>query len=200
MAKAPKDGKLLYHITELHNVPSIYREGLCSRSTVHQARIQIFDIADHEILEKRDMLPVQLSHFIPFHFFAKNPFDGDVCKTYGSENMAIIAINRDLCRKYEFFISPKHPLGKRDDKKIYPYNEGLEMIDWDKMNPENNRDYRDPDIKSTCLAECLVNSTSIPFSDFTFIFVKTEQAKNYIQTKCGVDLLSKVRVNPLMFP
>lgn len=81
MATAPSTGKLIYHITSIDNLPSILKFGLLSRKCLLQNRdIHFTDIADPEILNKRERYKEALSQYVLFHFFAKNPFDGAVCK------------------------------------------------------------------------------------------------------------------------
>ena len=84
MATAPSMGKLIYHITSIDNLPSILKFGLLSRKCILQNHdIHFTDIADPEILSKRERYKEALSQYVLFHFFAKNPFDGAVCEKYG---------------------------------------------------------------------------------------------------------------------
>ena len=77
MATAPSMGKLIYHITSIDNLPSILKFGLLSRKCILQNHdIHFTDIADPEILSKRERYKEALSQYVLFHFFAKNPFDG----------------------------------------------------------------------------------------------------------------------------
>lgn len=111
MATAPSMGKLIYHITSIDNLPSILKFGLLSRKCILQNHdIHFTDIADPEILSKRERYKEALSQYVLFHFFAKNPFDGAVCEKYGSENMAIIAVWRSICEHNNYQIIPSHPL------------------------------------------------------------------------------------------
>lgn len=75
MATAPSMGKLIYHITSIDNLPSIIKFGLLSRKCILQNHdIHFTDIADPEILSKRERYKEALSQYVLFHFFAKNPF------------------------------------------------------------------------------------------------------------------------------
>ena len=47
MAKNPKEGKLLYHITAFDNLDSIFENGLLPRNKIN---FNIKDVADDEIL------------------------------------------------------------------------------------------------------------------------------------------------------
>ena len=178
MATPPKEGHLLYHMTRLENMPSILEYGLLSRKRVQELKTDFKDIADHEILAGRENIqsPRPLSEYVPFHFFVKNPFDGNVCREYSSENMAIIAIYRDLAQNLNFPIITAHPLSS-SAKWFDSYQEGLSNIDWDTLN---KRDYRDRDSKLKCMAECLAPDSVQPES-FACIFVYDEDAQTKIR-------------------
>ena len=80
MAQNPSEGKLIYHITHINNLPSILKVGLLSRKKLlRNPSLSFTDIADSEILSKREQYKEALSQYVLFHFFAKNPFDGAVC-------------------------------------------------------------------------------------------------------------------------
>lgn len=198
MATAPSQGKLLYHITHIDNIPSILEYGLMPRKELErQGIVEFYDIADPEILSKRETYKRALSEYVLFHFYSKNPFDGRVCRTYGAENMAIITIRRELHQKNEFYIIPSHPLDK-DEPDIYPYNEGFRLIRWDILDRESGRDYRDPEIKKACMAECVMKYT-IPCQAFHCIFVANEEAQQKILQAPNSNLV-RITVNPNMFP
>lgn len=176
----PSKGQFLYHITHLNNMPSILQHGLLSRRALVEAGIVDFiDIANPRILSKRELYREALSKFVLFHFFAKNPFDGDVCNKYGSENMAIITLNRALHTKNKFLIIPSHPLDC-NEPEIYPYEEGLKHIRWDILDMETGRDYDNPEIKKACMAECVMEY-EIPADFFSFIYVYNDEAKQKLE-------------------
>ena len=196
MAKSPKEGKLLYHLTRIDNIPSILEKGLQPRANLDAGDFK--DTADPDIIEERKAYKDDLSEYVPFHFFVKNPYDGAVCKKEGSENMAIIAISRPGDCSDGYYIVPNHPLS--GDPDLLPYQEGIEKVQWDLLE---NRDYSDPKVKQACLAECDVNHPIDP-KDFAFIYVKTETAGNEVCGLCksadSEELAKKVQVNPHMFP
>ncbi len=194
----PSKGKLLYHITHLNNMPSILQRGLFSRHALREAGIIDFiDIADPSILSKRELYLEALSKFVLFHFYAKNPFDGAVCKKYGSENMAIITLERELHKSNKFLIIPSHPLDC-DSPDIYSYEEGLAHIRWDILDRETGRDYRDPEIKKACMAECVMEY-EIPADAFSFVYVYNDEAKQKLEAFPNGHKI-KVQVAPYMFP
>lgn len=199
MATPPSQGKLLYHITHIDNLPSILAYGLMPRRVLLAHGYQFIDIADPDILSKREEYQKALSQFVLFHFYSKNPFDGAVCSRYGSENMAIIAINRSLYQKYDFHIIPSHPLDS-DIPDIYPYEEGFKKIRWDILDRTGgfDRDYHNPEIRKACMAEC-VSEYTIPPNDFSLIFVYNDEAKNKILLMNNSNI-TNVKVSPYMFP
>ena len=194
----PSKGKLLYHITHIDNIPSILLYGLTPRKKLQEDGVHGFkDIADHEILSKREGYKKALSGYVPFHFYARNPFDGAVCKKYGAENMAIITIKRELYKNYKFFIIPSHPLDK-DSPDIYPYEDGIKLVRWDILDGETGRDYHNPEIKNACMAECVISYT-IPARGFHSIFVKNDNTKKDIMRMSNADVVD-IQVSPYMFP
>ncbi len=193
MGTPPSKGKLLYHITHIDNMYSILQHGLLSRKELELRGIQGFkDIADPKIMKNRE----ELSRYVLFHFFARNPFDGAVCGTYGSENMVIITITRDGYRENDYFVIPSHPL---DSEKpcIYPYEEGIKHIKWDILDMKAGRDYRIPEIKKACMAECIMEYI-IPPESFRLVYVYNEEAKQKLLTIPNNNVIN-IKVAPYMF-
>lgn len=67
-----KNGKLLYHLTELKNLESIVRLGLVPRKVLLENEVKFEDVANPEIIIKRQELG--LSEYIPFHFHPYTAF------------------------------------------------------------------------------------------------------------------------------
>lgn len=198
MTTAPSQGKLLYHITHIDNMPSILQHGLMSRKMLNQYGFTDFvDIADQKIIGKRENYKNALSEYVLFHFYSKNPFDGDVCKKYGSQNMVIITIKRSLHHSKEMFIIPSHPLDK-DEPDIYPYEEGFNLVKWEILDRTTGRDYHNSEIKKACMAECIIKRRISP-EDFAIIFVPNENVKSRIDAMKKTASIT-VRVNRNMFP
>ena len=202
MGTPPSNGKLLYHITYIDNISSILLEGLLSREMLRKYNVNYFtDIADPEIIGKRENYKNALSKYVPFHFYAKNPFDGAVCKKYGSENMVIITVSRDLHYRKDYekkmFVIPSHPLDK-DEPDFYLYEEGLKLVKWDILDNEDERDYHNSEIKKACMAECVIKHR-VPPEDFATIYVQNKNIENKIkEMKKSAPI--KIQVNPNMFP
>ena len=193
MAISAKDGKLLYHLTHLDNLASILEWGLRPRSSLKEDFFK--DTADQGIIAGRSLYEEDLARYVPFHFFARNPYDGAVCKNFGSENMAIIAIWRPQKPFEGYYIIPNHPLSGKPE--FLPYQDGFEKIRWDLID---TRDYLNDETKQMCMAECDVDHPIAP-QDFAFIYVKTEEAGEIVRRLCGNGPLAKrVQVSPYMFP
>jgi len=171
--------KLLYHITDINNLPSILKNGLIARANITGFE----DIADHDILKSRKKL--NLARYVPFHFFAQNPFEGRVQKDHPQKEFILITIRREVAAKNGWKIVPKHPLAG-NDLLLLDYKEGLEAIDWDKMN---ERDYANEESKSICMAECLSPNT-VSANSFFNIYVKSKESKSKV-----VDLLKECNLS-----
>lgn len=162
MAVDIKNQKLLYHLTDLNNLPSIFQQGLQPRSALQRDSFK--DVADAEILEGRSKQ--QLDNYVPFHFFARNPFDGRVQKDNPDRRFVLITVRRDIAKANNWKIIPTHPLS--GSPKILEYNEGFSAIDWTLLN---TRDYKNDDCRHACMAECLSEGVVLPERFFS-IYVK----------------------------
>ncbi|EGQ8901386.1 DarT ssDNA thymidine ADP-ribosyltransferase family protein [Vibrio vulnificus] len=183
-----KNGKQLYHITSIQNLPSILKEGLLPR----KQRKPVVDVADKEILTGR--AKHGLDAMVPFHFFANNPFDGRVQKDHPKETFVLIAISRAHAEKNNWSISAKHPLN--GEFKLLDYAKGIEAIDWDTMD---KRDYTTREGKSVCMAECL-SPKVVPANDFQQIFVKSAEDKQTVEAMLrDVGIEGWVKLNTYMF-
>lgn len=126
--KEAKEGKILYHLTELKNLESIVDFGLVPRKILRENMVAFGDVANPEIIRKREVLG--LDGYIPFHFHPYSAFDVAVKKAYAGEEMIYICITRSLARHNNFRILPKHPLAL-EECQLYDYDKGFELIDWD---------------------------------------------------------------------
>ncbi|TFF03334.1 DUF4433 domain-containing protein [Pseudomonas sp. BCA14] len=176
-----KDQFFVYHLTSVENLDGIFKDGLKPRASL----INFTDVADSEILKKRQAL--NLDRYVPFHWFAANPFDGRVQLSRPKSKFVLISVYRSFARQNHWKIIPRHPLAN-DAIELLDYNEGFETIDWDLMN---TRDYQDSECKSVCMAECLSPSVVLP-KDFSRIYVPT----NGVEELC----VDKMRVAKLKVP
>ena len=184
-----KDQQLIYHLTALDNIPSILQNGLLPRSKLRQFQ----DIADCEIIQLRKRLSLQ--DYIPFHFFARNPFDGVVQKNYRNKQFVIIAVRRTLAKIKNWKIIPQHPLAN-ESIDLLDYNDGMQVIDWETMN---RRDYRDPYCKNVCMAECLSQMIVTP-QMIAVIFIADSKAMATINKLLISSRLNiKIIINAAMF-
>ncbi|AXK52662.1 DarT ssDNA thymidine ADP-ribosyltransferase family protein [Pseudomonas protegens] len=184
-----KEQKLLYHLTALENLSSIFQNGLRPRSQLKGFK----DVADAEILKKRQALG--LENYVPFHWFAANPFDGSVQGNKRDTQFVVISIRRSFAIEKDWKVIPRHPLAN-DTIQLLDYKAGFEAIDWDAMN---QRDYHDPHCKSVCMAECL-SPTVVSANDFFKIFVANSEVEEHCGAKmreAGVSV--QIGVNPGMF-
>ena len=177
MAQKIQDGKLLYHITDISNLENILKNGLLPRQDVLEKNLLQKDVADNEIIKKRQELGI--NNCVPFHFFEPTPFAGNVFKDpKNSKNTFIcITITREFAKQQKFKICTAHPLSKNPKAEIKSYDEGLKSIDWESAE---KRDYIDDTSKNACMAECLADKPVMP-KNFSLIFVHNDGDKKIVE-------------------
>lgn len=184
-----KEQKLLYHLTSVENLDGIFRDGLKPRAGLSGFK----DVADAEILKKRQAL--QLDNYVPFHWFAKNPFDGSVQRNRPEAQFVLISVYRSTAKQYGWKVIPRHPLAG-DSIQLLDYEQGFEAIEWDVMS---SRDYLDPHCKSICMAECLAPGIVKPDAFFK-IFTPSEEVDALCVAKLqAADVNVQTSVNQRMF-
>ncbi len=181
--------KQLYHLTDLANLESILQNGILPRSRLNG----FVDVADPAIVASRRSL--QLENYVPFHFFAKNPFDGRVQLSHPMKEFVLLTVTRQLAQNEGWKVIPKHPLAS-GVPQLLDYEDGMEQIDWDLMNL---RDYQDEQSRLTCMAECLSPSEVKAGSIFSII-VKSEETAEYVRELLATNSINcHVNVHPNMF-
>lgn len=185
-----KEGKLLYHMTLQENLCSILDHGLLPRSALKLEQFR--NVADPQILESR--AEHRLDTFVPFHFFANNPFDGRVQKDFPGQSFVILAVQRTKAQANNWKIIPRHPLS--GSPQILDYEDGMAVIDWSCMN---QRDYTNDESRLICMAECL-SPQLVAAGSINRIFVKTDDQRVYVlQELKNKGLSIPVTVNANMF-
>jgi len=181
--------KLIYHLSSFDNLPSILTRGLLPRA----ALAGFVDVADPDIITDRRRF--QLEKYVPFHFFAKNPFDGRVQRDHPKKRFILISVRREVARSNGWKIIPRHPLAG-DDIQVLEYDVGMEAIDWNAMN---RRDYADQYSKCVCMAECISPRPVTP-SLFHSIYVKDDASEAHVRGLLdGTGSSPYVDANPTMF-
>jgi len=166
-----KGGKLLYHLTALDNMESIFQNGLQPRAALKTGGFQ--DVADDAILDGRH--EHGLEQYVPFHFYAKNPFDYGVQRSRSDEDFVLVTVRRSVAQANDWKIIPRHPLAE-EGYEILDYDDGFDTIDWALIA---ERDYEDRACKVACMAECL-SPTSVPADKIFAVYVKTEAAEKAV--------------------
>lgn len=184
-----KDQKFIYHLTDIENLPSILSNGIKPRSSL----TNFSDVADDEIIASRKKS--KLEDYVPFHFFARSPFDGAVQLAHQQKTFILIAIHRDLAKANNWSIIPKHPLSLAK-VELLDYTDGIAAIDWDAMD---KRDYSDNHSRSVCMAECLSPKTVYANSFFS-IYVKNQSSFERVnKMRESKNLNFHVNINSNMF-
>lgn len=188
--KDVKTAKLLYHLTDIKNLPSIIEHGLLARNEMIKRQLVFTDIANPDIIEKRKL--TQLDDYIPFHFHPYSSFDVAVKSTHIDTNFIYLCIRRELARNKHFYILPRHPLSEKDCI-LLPYEEGFNAINWDimcKTQNELEQEHIDAHLaRMIKMAECLVPNV-LNFNDIWSIYVKNEQTKQRI-----IDFFNHLHMN-----
>ena len=165
---AIRERKCIYHLTALENLESIIENGLLSRKTLAELGPKFIDIADPEIIEKRNTL--NIADCVPFHFHTYTDFD--VCVQRSHDKIFIyLAIYKNIARDKKFLIIPKHPLSC-EANEIFDYDMGVKRINWDIMELTKQQDGYNSRIR---MAECLSNHCDLSISDINIIFVPNSE-------------------------
>ncbi len=168
-----KNQSLLYHLTKLSNLESIIRHGLLPRRKVMEQQLRFGDIADVQIISKRQK--IGLDAYTPFHFHPYSAFDVAVKHTYQNEDMMYLCITRKKAQLDNYKILPQHPLSEKECQ-LYNYEEGFEKIDWETLQEKNRSDSYAKQVK---MAECLTDKT-IYINEFCCIYVKSDIVKKKV--------------------
>lgn len=169
-----KEGKLLYHLTKLDNMENIIEKGLLPRRYLLRNNMDFDDVADTQIISKREEL--NLDQYTPFHFHPYSAFDVAVKNRYPEDKFVYICIKRALAEFNNFKILIKHPLSQ-SDCILYDYDDGMEKIDWDVMKIVGATDEYSRNVK---MAECITEKR-IPAELFQCIYVPDAEVKQYIE-------------------
>lgn len=192
-----RDKKYIYHLTALRNLKSIRAEGLLTRQALRAREISFADHADPAILGRR--AGYDLERMVPFHFIHKSPFDYAVMRVSPDVDFVLLAVRRDHAQREGWQIVASHPLSGHADPRILPWAEGIDAIDWQRID-QSHRDYEnDKECKVACMAEAL-SPGSVPFNAIHCIFVATAGARAQVLQLLAEDTSTYVQVNSNMFP
>ena len=92
-----RDKQLLYHLTEVGNLPGIAARGLLPRATLAALGGPARDVANHEILAGRRAH--RLDEQVPFHFISRSPFDYAAVRANEDGQFVLITVYRTLARQ-----------------------------------------------------------------------------------------------------
>ncbi len=169
-----REKRLLYHLTKVKNMEAIVNHGLLPRRSLLEQGIFFVDVADPQIITKREEL--DLDKYTPFHFHPYSAFDVAVKHTYSAEKFVYICMKRAFAEFNNFKILIKHPLSQQECI-LYDYMEGISAIDWDTMEKAGTTDEYSRNVK---MAECLTDKC-IPAELFQCVYVPDEETKKYIE-------------------
>ncbi|WLG67524.1 DarT ssDNA thymidine ADP-ribosyltransferase family protein [Pseudomonas brassicacearum] len=188
-ARSIKDQYFVYHLTSIENLDGIFSAGLKPRASL----ANFTDVADSEILKKRKAL--NLDRYVPFHWFAGNPFDGRVQLDHPKSKFVLISVFRTFAKEKGWKIIPQHPLTD-EAIQLLDYSAGFQAINWELMN---TREYQNHECKNVCMAECLSPHVVSP-ENFSRIYVPNDEVKQLCEAKMRpANLATPISVNPGMF-
>ncbi|WP_027216581.1 DarT ssDNA thymidine ADP-ribosyltransferase family protein [Butyrivibrio fibrisolvens] len=179
-----KNGRLLYHLTSVDNLDSIFENGLLPRKCIRENGIGFRDIADPGIIDKRKSLG--LDKYTPFHFHPYTAFDYAVKYSGNATRMVYICVDREFARYNKFLVLPQHPLSS-DQIELFSFDEGMNKIDWDTMMEVGRDDQYAKEVK---MAESLTDLI-IPANQFKCLYVANEEMKQFVTYKLkeyGIEL------------
>lgn len=146
------DRKIIYHLTSIDNLESILENGLMSRDMLLHNSFCFKDIANEDIVNKREAK--NINNYVPFHFNPYSAFDTYV--KHHNDNLIYICVLKDFAKINKFRIIINHPLN--NDSCEYSYEEGISKIDWEAMDT-NLYETTDEDfinrIKKSRMSECV---------------------------------------------
>lgn len=166
--------KLLYHITKVSNMEDIINYGLLPRRYLLEKGREFGDVADPQIIIKREEL--DLDKYTPFHFHPYSAFDVAVKNKYATDKFVYICIKRALAEFNGFKILKRHPLSQQECV-LYEYAEGINDIDWETMERVGATDEYSRNVK---MAECLTDKC-IPAELFQCVYVPDVETEQYIE-------------------
>lgn len=169
-----RNKKLLYHLTSLKNMNSIIEYGLMSRAQLARRGLAYDDIADNQIINKREELGLDV--YVPFHFHPYSAFDVAVKESRPDETFVYVTIRRELAELAGFKILPKHPLSQ-EECVLYDYADGIDAIDWDTMETVGAIDAYSKNVK---MAECL-SDRPLPATLIQCVYVPDDWTKEYVE-------------------
>lgn len=173
-----RDGKLLFHLTALDNLPSIFQRGLLPRADIEED-IHFLDVTDPTIIDERDEL-MGLDQYVPFHFIPYTPFDYAVKGSHRNTEFVYITVKREFARETGWLILPGHPLGTdRDDIQLFSYDEGFDKVDWDAIAIYADNAEADSHVHNAKMAECL-SPARVSMADFFAVYCRNDEIKQRI--------------------
>lgn len=169
-----KEKKLLYHLTKVSNMEDIINYGLLPRRYLLEQGKKFSDVADPQIICKREEL--DLDKYTPFHFHPYSAFDVAVKNTYSTDKFVYICIKKALAEFNGFKILKKHPLSQQECV-LYEYAEGIKNIDWETMERVGATDEYSRNVK---MAECLTDKC-ISAELFQCVYVPDIETEQFIK-------------------
>jgi len=145
------DNFMVWHLTNINNVPTILEDGLLSRNLLKEKKRVFIDNSPDDLTEKRSRLG--FDDYVPFHFFPLNPYD-----------IFEFQRNRDREEIFCFLTVKDEDVIKLGGKAVLGYSNhkgSVEFLDYGKTlkkidDIRQHTDYMKRKEKFDALGECLI--------------------------------------------
>ncbi|MBM7578533.1 type II toxin-antitoxin system toxin DNA ADP-ribosyl transferase DarT [Jeotgalibacillus terrae] len=192
-----KNRRLLYHLTHINNLISIFsNQGLLSYSEVIKRDKEYKDVADQGIQIQRSSTIVPISpggslhDYVPFYFAGRSPMLYRLSHNgFHQKELVYLMTNTEKVKdsRLPFVFTDGHAIMFLTE--FYNNLEFLNKIDWDVMESKYWSDTdEDPDRKRRRQAEFLIHQ-QVLMKDITGIAVYSEDTKLYVE-----ELLQKEQI------
>ncbi|HXG43004.1 MAG TPA: DarT ssDNA thymidine ADP-ribosyltransferase family protein [Dehalococcoidia bacterium] len=173
----------LYYITHINNLPSILRRGILCHERVINERIPYSPIYDEEImaLRRAKVAPDgrSLWTFVNLYFNARNAMLYRVIVECGTDNLAVLAIRRDVVEREGVFISDGN--AAHQESRILPKLDGLRAISNIKGILERPWWASADGSKRRMMAECLIPDVVEP-TNIVCVYVASNNVLTHVKT------------------
>lgn len=190
----------IHHLTHIDNLRGIIKNGILCRNSLQD---NYKDTADPNIISERKIL----NNYVPFHINVLQkdygiPYNYNVLKRYGKENMIFLLKTHSVCNSDLLFLY--HPISDYAQlfKDISKYKNAIkfEILSLPEHPIFGGIDYSNNRVKQFLMSEVLIKN-SVPFSEIIAIVVFNDSAKikvdNILQEYNIID--KKVFVYPEFF-
>jgi hypothetical protein len=186
----------LYHMTEVSNLPNIFKHGLLSHNEAHSKGLNQTDIALQDVNQRRaskkPIYGISLHNFVPMYFNPKNPMlfrRKDL-----QQNIVIIAIDRRAIYQDKSMFSDGNAAS--DSTAFYNDLSKLDKLNWSCIRNDFWNDY--PDGKRVKCSETLT-FPKITIKHIHKIYCNNIKTKNLVDQQSPINKTFQTELNSKFF-